>query len=150
MGHGKETPRQKMIGMMYLFYTALMALNVSKDVLDSFIKINNSMNETNQNFVSKNNIAYASIDKAYAQNPTKAQAIYDASLELKKRTEALIENLQYCKDTVIFYADKLGGRSSSTEGVFQLKERDGSSRYYVKLEDIDGDGVDDTLSLESA
>ena len=71
MGHGKETPRQKMIGMMYLFYTALMALNVSKDVLDSFIKINNSMNETNQNFVSKNNIAYASIDKAYAQNPTK-------------------------------------------------------------------------------
>ena len=57
MGHGKETPRQKMIGMMYLFYTALMALNVSKDVLDSFIKINNSMNETNQNFVSKNNIA---------------------------------------------------------------------------------------------
>ena len=150
MGHGKETPRQKMIGMMYLFYTALMALNVSKDVLDSFIKINNSMNETNQNFVSKNNIAYASIDKAYAQNPTKAQAIYDASLELKKRTEALIENLQYCKDTVIFYADKLGERLSSTEGVFQLKERDGSSRYYVKLEDIDGDGVDDTLSLESA
>ena len=85
--------------------------------------------------MSKNNIAYASIDKAYAQNPTKAQAIYDASLELKKRTEALIENLQYCKDTVIFYADKLGERLSSTEGVFQLKERDGSSRYYVKLEE---------------
>lgn len=144
MGHGKETPRQKMIGMMYLFYTALMALNVSKDVLDSFIKINDSMNETNQNFVSKNNIAYESIDKAYAQNPTKAKAIYDASLELKKRTEALIENLQYCKDTVIFYADKLGERLSGTEGVFQLKERDGSTRYYTVNQD-----TGDTLSLES-
>ena len=32
MGHGKETPRQKMIGMMYLVLTALLALNVSKEV----------------------------------------------------------------------------------------------------------------------
>ncbi len=37
MGHGKETPRQKMIGMMYLVLTALLALNVSKDVLDAFV-----------------------------------------------------------------------------------------------------------------
>ena len=38
MGHGKETPRQKMIGMMYLVLTALLALNVSKDVLNAFEK----------------------------------------------------------------------------------------------------------------
>ncbi len=144
MGHGKETPRQKMIGMMYLFYTALMALNVSKDVLDSFIKINNSMNETNKNFVSKNQIAYEAINKAYAQNPAKAQAIYDASVELRKRADALISNLQYCKDTVIFYADKLGTNLSSTEGVFQLKERDGSTRYYTTNPD-----TGDTLTLEA-
>ena len=31
----KETPRQKMIGMMYLVYTALLAMNVSKDILDA-------------------------------------------------------------------------------------------------------------------
>ena len=37
MGHGKETPRQKMIGLMYLFLTAMLALNVSKEVLNSFI-----------------------------------------------------------------------------------------------------------------
>ena len=31
-----ETPRQKMIGMMYLVLTAMLALNVSADVLDAF------------------------------------------------------------------------------------------------------------------
>ena len=39
MAGGKETPRQKMIGMMYLVLTALLALNVSKQILDAFIAI---------------------------------------------------------------------------------------------------------------
>jgi len=39
MAGGKETPRQKMIGMMYLVLTALLALNVSKSILDVFINI---------------------------------------------------------------------------------------------------------------
>lgn len=39
MAGSKETPRQKMIGMMYLVLTALLALNVSKQILDAFIAI---------------------------------------------------------------------------------------------------------------
>jgi hypothetical protein len=39
MGGGKETPRQKMVGMMYLVLTALLALNVSKSILDAFVAI---------------------------------------------------------------------------------------------------------------
>jgi hypothetical protein len=39
MAGGKETPRQKMIGMMYLVLTALLALNVSKQILDAFVAI---------------------------------------------------------------------------------------------------------------
>jgi hypothetical protein len=39
MAGGKETPRQKMIGMMYLVLTALLALNVSKEILDAFVAI---------------------------------------------------------------------------------------------------------------
>ena len=39
MAGGKETPRQKMVGMMYLVLTALLALNVSKSILDAFVAI---------------------------------------------------------------------------------------------------------------
>ena len=40
MAGAKETPRQKMISMMYLVLTALLALNVSVEVIDSFNNVN--------------------------------------------------------------------------------------------------------------
>jgi len=47
MAGGKETPRQKMIGMMYLVLTALLAMNISKDVLQAFIQIQKGLGKTN-------------------------------------------------------------------------------------------------------
>ncbi len=47
MSGAKETPRQKMIGMMYLVYTALLAMNVSKDILDAFDTVNSGVQTTN-------------------------------------------------------------------------------------------------------
>ncbi len=49
MAGGKETPRQKMVGMMYLVLTALLALNVSKAILDAFVAIEENIQVTNQN-----------------------------------------------------------------------------------------------------
>lgn len=43
MSSGKETPRQKMIGMMYLVLTALLALNVSKEILKGFVTVDESI-----------------------------------------------------------------------------------------------------------
>ncbi|HYI77142.1 MAG TPA: gliding motility protein GldM, partial [Chryseolinea sp.] len=43
MASGKETPRQKMIGMMYLVLTALLALQVSNAVLEKFAIINETL-----------------------------------------------------------------------------------------------------------
>lgn len=49
-GGGKETPRQKMIGLMYLVLTALLAMNVSKDILKAFVTVNDNLERTNRNF----------------------------------------------------------------------------------------------------
>jgi hypothetical protein len=43
MGGGKETPRQKMVGLMYLVLMALLALNVTKAVLDAFVAIEKNL-----------------------------------------------------------------------------------------------------------
>ncbi len=51
MAGGKETPRQKMIGMMYLVLTALLALNVSKSILDAFITTDEQGLEQNKRLV---------------------------------------------------------------------------------------------------
>jgi hypothetical protein len=50
MAGGKETPRQKMINMMYLVFIAMLALNMSKEVLSAFGTINESLEENNIKF----------------------------------------------------------------------------------------------------
>ena len=64
----KETPRQKMIGLMYLFLTALMALNVSKDVLNSFVLVSDSLEKTIDNYKRKSRKS-----KMVVRNGTKIQ-----------------------------------------------------------------------------
>ena len=46
MSSGKETPRQKMVGMMYLVLTALLALNVSKEILQGFVMVDESIGKS--------------------------------------------------------------------------------------------------------
>jgi hypothetical protein len=55
MAGGKETPRQRMIGMMYLVLTALLALQVSNQILQKFVLLNDGMERTSENYASKNN-----------------------------------------------------------------------------------------------
>lgn len=108
MGHGKETPRQKMIGLMYLFLTCLLALNVSKDVLDAFIMINGKLQTTNENFIGKNAIVYQALNKASQTNPEKAKPAYEKAMLIKAKADALVDTMQYYKELIICTADGLG------------------------------------------
>ena len=54
MAGGKLSPRQKMINMMYLVLTALLALNVSKEVLNSFFEVNLGIVKTTEGIHKKN------------------------------------------------------------------------------------------------
>ena len=64
MAGGRLTPRQKMINMMYLVLTALLALNVSKEVLQSFFEVNKGIERTTTSFDSKNQETYFAFDNA--------------------------------------------------------------------------------------
>ncbi len=54
MSGGKQSARDKMIGMMYLVLTALLALQVSNSVLEKFVLINNAFEDTNQENIGEN------------------------------------------------------------------------------------------------
>ena len=54
MAGGKLTPRQKMINMMYLVLTALLALNVSAEILNAFKTVNGSITRSNDMIDTKN------------------------------------------------------------------------------------------------
>lgn len=105
MGHGKETPRQKMIGLMYLFLTALMALNVSKDVLNSFVQVSNSLEQTIANYKSKNEKVYNEFEKQYMQNPEKVKEWKDKADKVKEGAKLLDDLLESHKLGLLDYAE---------------------------------------------
>lgn len=101
MGHGKETPRQKMIGMMYLVLTALLALNVAKSVLDAFVLVDEGLIKTTHNFFQKNESLYSDFDAAYQLNPTKVADWKAKSDEVRKRTQELYDLMQEDKKIIV-------------------------------------------------
>ena len=66
MAGGKETPRQKMIGMMYLVLTALLALNVSKEIIAAFITINDKLDASGNVISNTVSGLYGEFDKKKA------------------------------------------------------------------------------------
>jgi len=79
----KETPRQKMIAMMYLVLTALLALNVSKQILDAFLVVNESMLTTNQIVHNKIETVYDQFANQYRLNPAKVGEHYDKAKQAR-------------------------------------------------------------------
>lgn len=97
MASAKDTPRQKMIGMMYLVLTALLALNVSKDILDAFIVVNKGLENTNVNFTDRNDALYSLFDLAKSVDPVRVTPNWKLAQDVKKRSEELtgyIDKLQ--------------------------------------------------------
>ena len=101
MAGGKETPRQKMIGMMYLVLTALLAMNVSKDILDAFVIINEGLEVTNANFMAKNEFTYSQFEKAKANDPAKVAEFYNKAMRAKGLTEEVYLHIEELKKYLI-------------------------------------------------
>ncbi|HVB03440.1 MAG TPA: gliding motility protein GldM [Chitinophagaceae bacterium] len=70
-----KEPRQKMINIMYIVLTALLALNVSKEVLNAFKIVNESIRDSNHSIATKNNQTYADFDKQMKNDPARVGPI---------------------------------------------------------------------------
>ena len=87
-----ETPRQKMIAMMYLVYTALLALNVSVEILNGFVTVGDAMNESNKNIDTQIVEAYNMFDQAMILDSTKAVKYYEAAQTIRAYSDS-VKNL---------------------------------------------------------
>lgn len=101
MAGGKETPRQKMIGMMYLVLTALLALNVSKEILDAFVIINEGLESTKVTFKEKISDQYARFEASYQENPAKYRENWEKAKEVREMAEELVGQVDQMKAYLI-------------------------------------------------
>ncbi len=96
-GGGKETPRQKMIGMMYLVLTALLAMNVSKQILRGYITVNESMEKSRENLAENNKRVTESFEHTINGNPAAAGYFEKAkeAQKMLKEMETYVDQVKY-------------------------------------------------------
>ena len=133
MAGGKETPRQKMIGMMYLVLTALLALNISKEVLNGFVKVENSLQDTQHTLKGKVAETLTTLEVKYAQNKEKVGPFMDKARDVRERSDNLVN-----------YITQLKGRCMATS---EGKYDDAVANDFVNFIGQDETGMDTTINL---
>ena len=125
MAGGKETPRQKMIGMMYLVLMAMLAMNVSKEVLDSFILIDNALDNTNKNYKNKIESSYNEFKRKNELDPAKVGSWYKKAEQVKAAANEMAKYTHDLRKQVIYftqgsYASDFGELENVPDSMFQI------------------------------
>lgn len=120
---GGGTPRQQMVGMMYLVLLAMLAMNASKDLLNAFVFLDNGIKETVKSFDSANSAFYSTIDKAAA-----GSAAYKPVQEKANKIKAK------AAEVVQIMADHKVRLISSNSGEFMTTEDTASDGYRALFE----------------
>ncbi len=100
-----ETPRQKMIGMMYLVLTAMLALNVSTDILSGFTLVDNSLHESTKTSEDRNALMMESFRAAAETNPDKNLSWYEKACGLRDKSDSLYAYIDNFKYNIVRLAD---------------------------------------------
>ncbi|MHB9055448.1 MAG: type IX secretion system motor protein PorM/GldM [Paludibacteraceae bacterium] len=100
-----ETPRQRMIGMMYLVLTAMLALNVSSEILNGFGLVDSSLRNTIASSETRNSSLYDDFEFMNKKNPAKVKEWLDQALEVKKNSDELYNYLKDFKYGILKIAD---------------------------------------------
>ncbi|MFD0932671.1 gliding motility protein GldM [Psychroflexus salinarum] len=93
MAGGKQTPRQKMINLMYLVFIAMMALNMSKEVLTAFGIIDESLTESNESFIEKNKVAVAGLEQKAQESPDQFREAKNLATSVASLTNSYFQYL---------------------------------------------------------
>ena len=103
------SPRQKMINLMYVVLMALLALNVSTEVLNGFSLVEDSLRRTTQSATMENLAVYDDFAVQMKKNPQKVKQWYDKSQKVKAMSNKLYDLAEELKEAIVREADGKDG-----------------------------------------
>ncbi|MEZ5012442.1 MAG: hypothetical protein R2744_13085 [Bacteroidales bacterium] len=114
----------------------MLALNVSKEAVEAFKKVDQGLTKTVINYEKKNNLTYEEFERAFSENPTKAGPWRSKAVEVKKRADELFDYLQDIKIEIITEAEgadseALNGREVIIEHVQKIDENNIPSEILI-------------------
>ena len=129
MAGGKETPRQRMIGILYLVLLGLIALSVNDSLLDAFKNITDSLSTSTKNVNSGVEATFSSFEATKLKDdPIKAKPIYDRA----KKVSGYARDLEaYINDLKTTLTEQGGGINESSGDLEGRASVDISPRFMI-------------------
>jgi gliding motility-associated protein GldM len=131
MAGAKETPRQKMIGMMYLVLTAMLALNVDSAVLERFELINGTLENQIDTNGKRNNATVKSIAAAVEENGNREADVdvRNKATEVRQKTDEIISYMTAIKAEIV---EKTGGYDEETQMLVGAKDMEELANIMIR------------------
>ncbi|MFP4064430.1 MAG: gliding motility protein GldM [Bacteroidales bacterium] len=146
MAAGKQTPRQRLIGLMYLVFLALMALNVSVEVLDSFPLINRGIEETNRNFENKVDMVYDDFqEQQLLFSEGHVQPYYGQAQHIRQQADSLVDFILTHRTQMLAEVNGISYEEADTMDLIDSRRKDNysiSSRYWLIEDSTDPEARD--------
>ena len=101
----KVSPRQKMINLMYVVLMAMLALNISTEVLNGFSIVEESLNRTTNNSSMENNMIYGELSQMMKNNPAKVREWFEMATAVRNSSDSLYNYAQDLKVMIVKEAD---------------------------------------------
>lgn len=98
-----------MINLMYVVLMAMLALNVSTEVLNGFSIVEESLNRTTANSTKENRVIYDDFEAQMKANPAKVKAWFDKAQEVKRMSDSLYNFADELKTAIVREADGKDG-----------------------------------------
>ena len=115
------SPRQRMINLMYIVLTAMLALNVSSDVLNGFSQVHDSISRTNKNIAERNAAQFRYLESMYQESPEKAGPLYEKGTALRDRSQKLYNTIEELKKTIAVATDGEGADYHNLQNLDDLE-----------------------------
>ena len=123
-----ETPRQRLIGLMYILLLCMLALNVSSDVLRGFELVDDSLTVSTENSSAQNRDLYLQFAEFYRSNPEKTKEWYVLSQTLKRRSDSLYNYIDDLKWRCVREAD---GKKADIHDIQRSDNLDAAGRVML-------------------
>lgn len=140
----QKEPRQMMINMMYLVLTAMLALNISAEILNAFSIVKDGLDQSNVAIQNKNDIIYSGLI-ARAENDANAVKNKDLALEAKKYSDNLIAEIDRI---MLALKEESGTKTDKNTGELILKNgRDTHTPSYYLINEKHGYALQDSILI---
>ena len=131
----KVSPRQKMINLMYVLLMAMLALNVSSDVLNGFTLVDESLTKSTATSSEQNLALYRDFAKFMEQNPEKVHEWYTRAKTVKQMSDSLYDYATLLKELI---AKKADGAEGDYRHLVNREDLEASTAIMLSIEEKRG------------